>query len=194
MASCSSSTPGQTENQAWISLGQTENQAWISLGDKPNQTKSCTFAKRTFRLKKPIYRSVQSSWFKKQPGLNYYHVDNKMFCFTCLKASTTGISSSGAYSRSHNAFVNRGYTNWKDASREKKGGFHLHERLHFQRHCTSILARSHCGIAEIMFTEHRKKAVIYAYLRKILHYVVFLAKQGLPFGGNWVPAEKEGEA
>ena len=33
-----------------------------------------------------------------------------------------------------------------------------------------------------------------AYYRKALDNVVFLARQSLPFSGNWVPAEKQGEA
>ena len=112
MASCSSNINDQLDNQARISLGY-----------QPNQPKSFTFPKRTFGLKKPIYRSFQSSWFTKWPWLHYDQVNDKVFCFTCLKASTTGILSSGAYNRSDDAFVNRGYTNWKDASGDKKGGF-----------------------------------------------------------------------
>ena len=67
----------------------------------------------------------------------------------------TGILLSGAYSRSDNAFVNRGYTNWKDANGVKNGGFPLHKRSHFHRHCTVILARSQHNIAEITSTEHK---------------------------------------
>ena len=32
------------------------------------------------------------------------------------------------------------------------------------------------------------------YLSKALENVVFLSREGLPFRGNWVPADKEGEA
>ena len=98
-----------------------------------------------------------------------------------------GILLSGAYNRSDNAFVNCSYTNWKDASGEKKSGFSSHERSHFHRHCTGILGKSHRDIAEMMSTEHEKqKAVNRAYLGKVLQNVVFLARQGLPFRGNWV--------
>ena len=142
MASCSSSTNGQSENQALI-----------SLGDQPKQTKCLPFPIRTFGLKKPIYRTLESSWFKKCPWIHYDQVNDKVFCFTCLKAWTMGIFLSGAYSRSDDAFVNCGYTNWKDASRDRKGGFPLHERLHFKRDCTRILAWSHHDIAEMMSTE-----------------------------------------
>ena len=81
------------------------------------------------------------------------------------------------YSMSDDAFINRGHTNWKDTSGDKKDWFPLHEWSHYHRHCMGILAQSHHDIANMMSTEH----------------VVFLAKQRLSFRGNWVPAEKEGE-
>ena len=73
MASCCTSTNGQSKNQARI-----------SLGDQLKQTKSFTFPKRSFGLKKLIYHSFQSSWFKKWTCLHYDQVNDKAFCFTCL--------------------------------------------------------------------------------------------------------------
>ena len=47
----------------------------------------------------------------------------------------------------------------------------------------------------MMSSEHEKqKAVHRAYLSKVLENVIFLARQGLSFRGNWEPTEKEGEA
>ena len=47
----------------------------------------------------------------------------------------------------------------------------------------------------MMSTEHKKpKALNHAYIRKVLQNEVLLARQGLPFRCNWVPAEKQGEA
>ena len=110
-------------------------------------------------------------------------------------ASTTWGLSSGACSRSDDAFVNHGYINWKDASRDKKFGLPSHEQSHFHIHCTGILALSHHDIANMMSTENEKqKAVNHVYLKKVLQNVVFLASQGLPFRGDWVPGEKEREA
>ena len=53
------------------------------------------YSKWLFRLKKPIYRSFQSSWFIKWSWLHYDQVNHKAFCFTCLKPSTTETLSSG---------------------------------------------------------------------------------------------------
>ena len=100
------------------------------------------------------------------------------------------------YNRSDDAFVIVAIaTNWKNGSGDKNGGFPSYERSQFHRHCTGTLVKSHRDIAEMMSTEHEKqKAVNRAYLSKVLENVVFLARQGLAFRGNWVPAEKEGEA
>ena len=56
--------------------------------------------------------------------------------------------------------MNRGYTKWKDASGDKKGGFPLHERSHFRSHCMGILAQSHHDIAEMMSTEYEKQKAV----------------------------------
>ena len=185
MASCSSSTNGLMKNQSQV-----------LLGDQPNQTKSFTTPKTTFGLKKPIYHSFHSSWFKKWPWLHYHQLKDKAYCFTHFKASIMGIFSICAYSRSEDAFVHHVYTNWKHASGDKiKGGFCLQEWLDFHRHSQSILAQSHRDIAEMMPNDHEtQKAVSHAYLRKVLQNVVLLARQGLPFRCNWVPADKEGKA
>ena len=103
--------------------------------------------------------------------------------------------SSHAFNRSDDAFVNRGYIDWKDTSGNKKGGFPSYDRSHFHMHCTGIVTKSHRDIAEKMSSEHEKqKPVNRAYLSKVLKNVIFLARQGLSFRGKWVPTAKEGEA
>ena len=41
------------------------------IGDQANQPVSFAFPKRKFGEKNPVSRLFQSSWFKKQPWLNY---------------------------------------------------------------------------------------------------------------------------
>ena len=109
---------------------------------------------RTFGFKKSITVRSNLPGLKSGPWLQYNQMNDKVFCFACLKASTTRILSSDAYSRSDNAFMNCDYTNWKDTSRNNTSGFPFYERAPFHRHCTSILARSHRDIAKMMSTEH----------------------------------------
>jgi len=61
--------------------------AEVAIGDKASQPSSFSFPNRKFGEKIPIYRSFQSSWFKKWPWLHYNQANNKAFCFVCLKAS-----------------------------------------------------------------------------------------------------------
>ena len=36
---------------------------------------------------------------------------------------------------------------------------------------------------------NNQKAINRAYLQKVLQNVIFLARQGVPFRGNWIPSE-----
>ena len=87
-------------------------------GDQPNQPLLPSFPKQSFRLKSPVFRSFQSSWYKRWPWIHYDQNNDKVFCFTCLKASRLGKLKACA-SKGDDAFLSRGYTNWKDAG----GGF-----------------------------------------------------------------------
>ena len=108
-----------------------EDLAFPELGDKPNHSKSFSFPKRKFGDKKPTYRSFQSSWFEKWPWLTYNETDDKAFCFVCIKAvPQERVRNCALTSKTSDAFLTRGFTNWKDATGEKHGGFPLHERSH----------------------------------------------------------------
>ena len=100
------------------------------LGDKPNQPSSFTFPKRKFGETKPVYRSFQPGWFQKWPWLHYDQGEDRAFCYYCVQALKQGSirMSSSLTTKAEDAFVTRGYTNWKDASGEKRGGFPTHER------------------------------------------------------------------
>ena len=49
-----------------------------------------------------------------------------MFCYTCVQAYQQGSMS--LVSKKKDTFLSVGYTNWKDATGEKSGGFPTHER------------------------------------------------------------------
>jgi len=52
----------------------------VAIGDKASQPSSFSFPKRKFGEKNPVYRSFQSSWFKKWPWLHYDQANDKAFC------------------------------------------------------------------------------------------------------------------
>ena len=46
----------------------------------------------------------------------------------CVQALKQGSIASSLATKVEDAFLARGYTNWKDATGEKRGGFPTHER------------------------------------------------------------------
>ena len=86
------------------------------LGDKPKHPKTFTFPKQKFGNKKPTYRSFQSSWLDKWPWITYSETDDNAFCFVCIKAvQQERVRNCSLTSKTSDAFLTRGYTNWKDA-------------------------------------------------------------------------------
>ena len=163
------------------------------IGDQANQPSSFTFPKRRFGEKRPVYRSFQSSLFKKWPWIHYDQANDKPFCFVCIKASQVGNFKVCA-SKGEDVFVTRGYTNWKDASGDKQGWFVNHERSQFHTYFADLTLKTHKEVGELISTEHEKqKEINCAYLRKLLENIIFLARQRLPMRGNWVsPDDSEG--
>ena len=96
------------------------------FGDRPNPPASFNIPKRKFGLSKPVFPSVQPAWFRKWPWLHYDQVEDKMFCYTCVRAIKQGSVS--LVPKKKDALISVGYTNWKDAAGEKSGGFPTHER------------------------------------------------------------------
>ena len=105
------------------------------VGDKPNQPAATTFKypKRKYGDKKPTWRSFQPTWFQKWPWLTYDQGQDKVYCFTCVQAvkKEGGVLFKG---KTDDAFLTRGYCNWKDAAGNKHGGFPTHERSQVKCH------------------------------------------------------------
>ncbi len=52
------------------------------------------------------------------------------------------------------------------------------------------MLKKHKDVGELLSTEHaRQKAINRTYLSKVLQNIIYLAQQGLPLRGNWVPKE-----
>ena len=163
-----------------------------SLGCQPNQPTSFSFPKRKFGVKSPVFRSFQPSWYKRWPWIHYNQGTDKAFCFICLKASRLGMLKACA-SKGDDAFISRGYINWKDAV-GKNGGFSSHEHSNVHKYSTDIVSKSLGDVGELLSSELQKeKAKNRAYLTKVLENIIFLARQGLAFRGSWVSSESENE-
>ena len=88
-----------------------------------------SYPKRKFGKKSPVFRSFQSSWYKRWAWVHYDQAMDAAFCFTCLKAKRNGILKCSV-SKADEAFLRRGYSNWKDVS-GKHGEFTVHEKVMF---------------------------------------------------------------
>ena len=103
----------------------------------------------------------------------------------CVKAFKTGkIKAEGHIDE---AFVLRGYCNWKDASGEK-GGFASHESSSVHKKAVEVietLPRTTRDIAEQFCSAHaEEKLRNRAYILKIFQSIQFLARQGLALRGD----------
>ena len=106
----------------------TDTVGLVDLPDSPFQPSAgdLVFPKCKFGESKPVFRSFQPLWIKKWLWIHYDAANDRVFCFTCARAVRQGsVSVTG---RSESVFVSRGYTNWKDATGDKKGEFAMHER------------------------------------------------------------------
>ena len=81
----------ETSNSSVIQSSSDQEERLVSarsidnIGDKPNQPVT---PKRKFSQTKPVFRSVQSAWFRKWPWLHYDQTEDKMFCHTLLSKGT----------------------------------------------------------------------------------------------------------
>lgn len=81
---------------------------------KPHQPLNFPFPKREFGKTTIVRRSFQPSWFSKWPWLHYLEERDAVLCHTCARASSEGKLQTS--SNADPSFVDRGFTNWKDAT------------------------------------------------------------------------------
>ena len=54
------------------------------------------------------------------------------------------------------------------------------------------MLKKHKDVGELLSTKHaQQKAINRSYLSKVLENLIYLARQGLPMRGNWVPESFE---
>ena len=78
----------------------------------PNQLVSFNYPKRK---KNPASRSFQPQWFNKWSWLHYNETQDSVLCYICVNASIENKITSGYVD---NAFISKGFTNWKDATKK----------------------------------------------------------------------------
>ena len=67
----------------------------------------------------------------------------------------------------------------------------MHERSNIHKYCLEITTTTSSNVAVMLSSEQCQQIETNRqYIQKLLENVVFLARQGLPFRGNWVSAEE----
>ena len=85
-----------------------------------NQLHDFSFPKCQFDKFKIVSRSFQSQWFYKWKWLHYDAASDAALCYIFMNAvHKNKMPSSG---NADQAFISRGYSNWKDATGEKGVG------------------------------------------------------------------------
>jgi len=109
------------------------------------------------------------------------------FCFTCVKAAETNSLSTQTLSQG-DAFLRKGYQNWKHAL-EKARGFQKHEMSQAHKEATIRYVKSSSNqpdVVDMVSSEAEKQRFKNRQmLLKILTNIRFLARQGLPLRGSW---------
>ena len=150
------------------------------LPPKFHPPKSYSFPTRKFGSREEK-RSFQVDWCKKHDWLHYDRSKDAAFCHVCLTAEYDKLFL--ASTKRDPAFISRGYTNWRDAT--KAFNKHLVSACHKEAVSALQLPRLTGDVGERLSTEHeQQKAENRKIFRKILQNIRFLARQGLPLRGH----------
>ena len=139
-----------------------------SISSKFHPPKTYAFPAREFGFKREK-RTFQADWCKKYDWLHYYRSTDAAFCHLCLTAEHEKRFL--ASTKRDPAFISRGYTNWRDATK----AFNKH-LCHKEAVSTVELPKQTGDVGERLSSEHeQQKAKNGAVFRKILQNIRFLA-------------------
>lgn len=147
--------------------------------DEPHQPRTYSFPKRSFGQKNVVYRAFQAKWFDSYSWLHYDEGKDLAFCFLCMKAQNSLKEKC-----TDNAFISRGFSNWKDAL----ASFRKHEesKCHKEAVDRVLVIPSTCkDCSSMLSNEHTKiKANSRLIMSKIMSSIKYLARQSLPLRGD----------
>lgn len=146
--------------------------------NQPSSTEGCfpvqVLSKRTLVF--------QPSWYKKYPWLHYSASSEckGVLCFFCAKAASLNMLDLST--KSDDAFICRGFCNWKHAIDK----FQAHEKSSVHAHAVSQIAQRKALPIESQLSSQKQKEqhTCRIALMKLLTSVRYLARQGLAFRGH----------
>ena len=148
---------------------------------KPNQPKDFSYPKRNFSKNGKDERSFLPSWYETWKWLHYNEIDDTVYCIICLNAKRFHMLSDV---KVEEAFVKKGYYNWKNAQSTDKG-FNTHESSKCHQPVVHHLLIVPKSIQDISLALEKNLSNVQRQNRESLLKVVrYLARQGLPLRGK----------
>lgn len=158
----------------------------VSLGDSPQdiskkgeEKKKQNFHGYMFPKDPNTHRSFQEKWLESFEWIEYSGEKDAVYCYPCRQFGITNSS---------DVFCRQGYNNWQKALSKGKG-FKMHESSN--SHISAMLSwkeyqvRQATGktVANVLNETVLQKRR--HYFKSIVGVVLFLARNELPFRGNW---------
>ena len=146
---------------------------------KPNQPKDFSYPKRNFSKNGKDERSFLPSWYEAWKWLHYNEVDDTVYCIICLNAKRFHMLSDV---KVEEAFVKKGYYNWKNAGSTDKG-FNIHESSRCHQQAVHRLLTVPKSTQDISLALEKNLSNVQRQNResllKVISSVRYLARQGL---------------
>jgi hypothetical protein len=152
----------------------------LMFSDLPNQPLSTECFPAQVLSKRTLV--FQPSWYQKYPWLHYSPSSKTkgVLCFFCAKAANLKLLELS--SKSDDAFISRGFCNWKHAINK----FQAHEKSSVHAHAVNQVAQRKALPIESQLSSQKQKEQrnCRIALVKLFTSIRFLARQGLAFRGN----------
>ena len=152
----------------------------MALPPSPHQPKQFVFPKRSFGKKSIEERTFRAAWFDKWSWLHYNETDDYVLCHVCATAFQKGKLKESAA----DAFVSKGFTNWKDAT----VAFQRHQQTKCHKDAVDIVVTipsTTKDVGELLSREHAKeKEINRRMFVKIVTSIKYLARQGISLRGD----------
>ena len=148
------------------------------LGDAPTQPSSVESFPIQILAKRTL--SFQPSWYDKFPWLHVPHDAKGVICFVCAKALQLNLLELST--KADDAFLSKGFCNWKKAIDRFKG----HEKSAVHLHAASQLAQRRLAPIEAQLSQQKaaEQQKCRIALMKLLSSVRYLLRQGLALRGH----------
>ena len=157
------------------------NKSKVAPSYSLHQPKKFSFPYRSYGKTKVVQRRFQAEWFDTWTWITYDETKNAVFCIVCQQASKEKKLSNSKYEPT---FISKGYCNWKEAREACRSYASTEcykesiERVATFTETTNDIGESPSSSYANEIDQNKNM------LLKIFENIRFLARQGLPLGGD----------